>query len=111
MSPLARRLAAFGLVLASSCAPARRGEPLAAPLVDSSLQRGQELFMRNCHKCHPGGEAGLGPSLNDKPLPRFLIRFQVRRGLGAMPDFSEEQISDEELEQLADFLAEYRSHG
>ncbi|MDC4226474.1 MAG: cytochrome c [Candidatus Manganitrophus sp.] len=48
----------------------------------------------------PEGEAGLGPALNNKPLPGWMIRFQVRHGLGAMPAFSEKEISDRELDDL-----------
>ena len=39
------------------------------------------------------GEAGLGPEINDKPLPGFLIKFQVRHGMGTMPSFKKDRIS------------------
>ena len=39
------------------------------------------------------------------------MRFQVRAGLGAMPSFSEEQISDAELEDLLDYIVALRRHG
>ncbi|WDT80226.1 MAG: cytochrome c [Candidatus Manganitrophus sp.] len=54
----------------------------------STVTRGETIFMHACNQCHPKGEAGLGPALNNKPLPAFMIRFQVRHGLGAMPAFS-----------------------
>jgi hypothetical protein len=66
--------------------------------------RGMKLFMRHCNRCHPGGEKGKGPSLNDKPLPDFLIHFQVRQGLGDMPEFSKEEISKEQLKQIILFV-------
>ena len=53
---------------------------------------GMKLFMRTCNKCHPGGEKGIGPSLNDKALPNFLIHWQVRLGVGDMPKFTDEQL-------------------
>ena len=101
------------LLLAAACSSARRGEPIEGAFHPSrdSVQRGQLVFLNACHKCHPGGEAGLGPALNDKPLPVFLMKFQVRKGLGAMPSFSEKQISDEELDDLMDFVVAYRRHG
>jgi mono/diheme cytochrome c family protein len=44
------------------------------------------LLMRHCHQCHPrGGDGGLRPALNNKPVPGFLVKCQVRLGLGAMP--------------------------
>jgi len=66
--------------------------------------RGMKLFMHHCNKCHPGGEKGVGPSLNDKPLPDFLIHFQVRNGLGDMPKFTKDQISKEHLKQIILFV-------
>ena len=44
--------------------------------------RGQKVFMSTCNRCHPGGRGGLGPSIYKKP--GFVIRFQVRNGLGVM---------------------------
>jgi mono/diheme cytochrome c family protein len=98
-------------VLAAACS-ARRGEPLYGPLPISSAEvaNGQKVFMRECHQCHPGGEAGLGPAINNKPLPGFLMAFQVRRGFGAMPAFSEGEISSQELDDLIQFLKEIRNH-
>ena len=94
----------------SGCGSARRGEPftgvVAAPLIQ--LDTGRLVFMQECHRCHPGGEAGLGPSLNDKPLPGFLMQFQVRHGLGAMPGFDEERISDQHLDELIGYLQALR---
>ena len=100
-----------GLLLMPGCS-ARRGEPIVGPLPlsEPGITRGQQVFMRECHQCHPGGEAGLGPALNNKPLPGFLIRFQVRNGLGAMPGFSQKEISSTELDDLIDYLKALRNH-
>ena len=81
------------------------------PLDDPQVERGRVVFMEKCQACHPGGEAGLGPALNDKPLPGFVKRFQVRHGLGAMPAFPEEEIGDDELDDLLAYLAALRRHG
>jgi mono/diheme cytochrome c family protein len=67
--------------------------------------------MRQCSQCHPGGEAVLGPAINNKPLPAFLIRFQVRHGLGAMPAFSEERVTDSDLTDVIAYLKALRQHG
>jgi hypothetical protein len=66
--------------------------------------RGMKLFMRHCNKCHPGGEEGRGPKLNNKTLPPILIKMQVRMGGGKMPKFTKDQISKENLEKIVDFL-------
>jgi mono/diheme cytochrome c family protein len=99
--------------LATGCSSPRRGEPLAGPMTITvpEIKKGQKVFMKNCQQCHPGGEAGLGPALNNKPLPAFLIRAQVRHGFGAMPAFPEQEISEEELTHLLGYLKELKQHG
>jgi mono/diheme cytochrome c family protein len=95
-----------------TCGSARRGEPLTGPfpIHSEEVAHGQRIFMAVCHQCHPGGENGLGPALNDKPIPEFVIRYQVRHGLGAMPAFSEEQISEKDLDHVIAYLKRLRSH-
>ena len=99
------------LLLLAGCGSARRGVPLHGPLqLGEAEARGEQVFMAYCHKCHPGGEAGLGPALNNKPLPGFLIRFQVRHGLGVMPPHSRAEITPEELDALVAYLVRLRRH-
>ena len=100
-------------VLVSGCRSARREEPIAGPLqsVSSDVMRGRAVFMRKCHMCHPEGNGGLGPSLNDKPLPGFAIRTQVRHGFGAMPRFEDDTLSDEDLDRVVAYLKALRKHG
>ncbi|MEA2627324.1 MAG: hypothetical protein QOD06_3369 [Candidatus Binatota bacterium] len=107
-------LLAGGIALiAAACGSARRSLPIAGPqkLASAELARGRDVFQRHCDSCHPGGEAGVGPAINDKPLPRFLIRFQVRHGLGAMPAFSADELRDDDLERLISYLQALRAHG
>jgi mono/diheme cytochrome c family protein len=98
---------ALGLIAACST---RRSEPFtgSVPAGNPQVERGRISFMWHCHKCHPGGESGLGTALNDKPLPEFLIKSQVRLGLGAMPSFPRDQISDGELDDLVRYLKALR---
>lgn len=103
-------LTLLAVALLVACGPSRRSEPLAGPLAleDPVLVQGEQTFARYCASCHPRGEAGLGPALNDKPLPEWMIRVQVRNGLGVMPRFSREQISDPELDAVVKYLKELR---
>jgi mono/diheme cytochrome c family protein len=78
--------------------------------IDPRLAEGQRVFMQTCNQCHVGGAAGLGPSLNDKRLPAFVVRFQVRHGLGAMPAFSERSISDGQLDDVISYMRYLREH-
>jgi mono/diheme cytochrome c family protein len=101
------------LLLQAGCGSARRSEPIAGPLkIDSpAVKNGQKIFMEHCNQCHPQGETGLGPALNNKPLPGFMVRFQVRKGLGAMPAFSKKEISDEQLNEMLEYIRAMRRHG
>lgn len=101
--------AVLAAALGTGCS-ARRSEPLVGPLEGASPEvlRGAVAFDLHCTRCHPGGERGLAPAINNKPLPGFLIRFQVRRGLGAMPAFSEEEIPREDLDALVAYLKTLR---
>jgi glucose/arabinose dehydrogenase len=83
-----------------------REEPLRGPVdaSDSTVARGRTVYMEKCDKCHPGGDAGLGPALNNKPLPGFLIRFQARHGMGAMPAFAEDELPQADLKDVAAYI-------
>ena len=70
----------------------------------AQVQEGQKLYMQYCQKCHPDGEAGLGPSIYY--LPGFAKKFQTRHGLGVMPAFDEKVISDEDLDKIILYLKE-----
>lgn len=109
MKGLIPLLGVLGIALSTGCT-ARRGEPIVGVRhgLTPDLDRGRIVFMQHCQKCHPGGEAGLGPSINDKPLPEFLIAMQVRVGLGAMPSFHRQELTDEELASLIHYLKALR---
>lgn len=99
-----KRLLLFILfVLAGSTACQRYKYPFLKDIpATADVQAGQKLYMQNCQKCHPDGEAGLGPSIFY--LPGFVKKFQARHGLGVMPEFDEEAISDEELDKIVVYL-------
>lgn len=102
-------LAALALAAAlAACAPPRPPVGVSLRPEDPRLVRGMEAYMEHCQQCHPSGAAGLGPSLNDKPLPSFLVKLQVRAGLGAMPAFGPDRIGDETLDDLVAYVLELR---
>jgi len=115
-SSILNRTASMILIAATlfgqtACRSVRRGEPVVGPIVspDPDVQKGQIVFHEHCYKCHPGGEGGLGPSLNDKLLPAFFIKMQVRSGLGVMPSFPKRDIPNDELDALTKYLALLRT--
>lgn len=94
----------------AACSTARRSEPIIGdtPAKSGAFAEGRRVFMAHCHSCHPGGAAGLGPAINNKPLPAGLIKFQVRHGLGVMPAFKADHIGEAELDAVASYLVALR---
>lgn len=85
-----------------SCS-SRRSEPVKQKrftTTDKQVLNGEKVFMIHCQKCHPAGEAGLGPAISSNPAPQFIKRFQVRHGLGVMNG----EISREDLRDNSDYL-------
>lgn len=99
------------IAVLTACGPAYRGAPLYGPPPrdDPRVAAGERVFARHCHECHPGGDAGLGFGINNKPLPGWAIELQVRHGLGAMPAFDEERIDDVELDAIVAYLMALRA--
>ena len=99
-------------LLAGGCS-GRRSEPLrgAVDTSDPKVAHGQVIYMNRCDKCHPGGDAGLGPALNNKPLPGFMVKFQARHGMGAMPAFTDEEVTKPELDDVVAYLKALRRNG
>ncbi|MEX2336218.1 MAG: cytochrome c [Fulvivirga sp.] len=99
------------IMLLSGCS-ARKGVPYSQPLTLESkeLKEGLVLFNEYCNSCHPGGSSGLGPAINNKALPQFLIRFQVRNGIGTMPAFRK-VLTDEEVKSIAAYVVHLRKEG
>ena len=97
--------AVAALAAGPGCSSARKSEiPESQFQADALLAQGRVVFMHNCNQCHVLGGPGLGPAINDKPLPAFAIKTQVREGAGAMPAFSKEDITDEQLDAMVKYL-------
>lgn len=77
-------------------------------LETKELENGRKLYHQHCATCHPGGMSGLGPAVINKPLPEFLIRFQIRNGIGVMPAFKEDVLTDEQVENIAEYVVYLR---
>lgn len=99
-------VAALVLLALEACAPVYQGEAILGPLdtSDPQVAQGERVFAAQCASCHPDGSKGLGLGIINKPLPGWLIAFQVRNGVGAMPAFPPEEIGDEELEAVVAYL-------
>lgn len=94
--------ASFSTGWISGCS-SRISRPIAGEQeLNESEQAGEKIYMQHCQRCHPQGEAGLGPSIHW--APGFAKRFQVRHGAGAMPEFNEDHISEKEMDHLMNYL-------
>ncbi|HVF98633.1 MAG TPA: cytochrome c [Chloroflexia bacterium] len=70
------------------------------------VRSGEVIFGRYCNTCHPGGGLGAGPSLI-RAVPGLTddqVRDIVRHGKTRMPGFTEQEISDAELDDLIGFV-------
>ena len=104
-------LAALGL---ASVAMAQ-GMPKPTTLVDRpNATGGEKLYVEHCAMCH--GPNGMGTGLLGRRVqPALLERrsglavqyviMAARRGIGNMPAIPRGEVSDEELKQIADYLA------
>jgi cytochrome c5 len=68
---------------------------------------GEQIFIRTCNTCHPGGAAGMGPTLEnmakDFPSDDKLKAF-LRKGKGMMPPQPKEVLNDQEMDNLVGYL-------
>lgn len=100
-----------GIVL-SQCSM-RKSEPINQKnfqAANARIMNGEKVYMAYCHKCHPGGEAGLGPSITANPAPQFIKRFQMRHGLGVMPGFKKDEISKADLHDISKYLKAWKRY-
>lgn len=101
---------AIVILMGMGCSSSKKEANTVKPLANMTkeVQEGKALFNKYCNSCHPGGDAGLGAPIVSTSVPGFAIQFQIRNGLGDMPAFSEEEISDEEVDKIVDYIQALR---
>lgn len=72
---------------------------------------GAELYSKHCEACH-GKEAKGANALALVPYDHELSELVtiVRQGVGMMPSFSRDQITDADIEQIHNYLKELKPH-
>jgi len=68
---------------------------------------GEQVFIRSCNSCHPGGQAGIGPNLaeiNTSMPDDDKLKALIRAGRGNMPPQTKSIINDQELNDLVVYL-------
>ncbi|MEL1251294.1 c-type cytochrome [Aurantiacibacter gilvus] len=84
---------------------------VAASSVEASAQATYEieprepeyLYARTCGYCHGHN---IAPIIRGRSLPPAVIESIVRSGMGAMPAFKPTEITDNELDALAEWLSQ-----
>ena len=93
--------------------------PIAALSQTEEPRAPEQVFSTRCAYCHdatgwgtralarrmPESEA---PLLDRKDLPPAYTVYVVRRGIGSMPQFNPSELTDKELESLANWLENRR---
>ena len=109
-------IASFSIVLLS-CGGTTPTETAEAPLKSTPVQveqlsEGQALFVvKGCAACHGQNAEGsqIAPALPGHS--EIMVKRQVRNPRLRMPAFSESQITDEELNTIASYIAGLSSEG
>lgn len=68
---------------------------------------GEQIFVRSCNTCHPGGREGMGPALNSMQShfpDDGALKDLIRKGRGLMPSQAPESMNDQELTNLIIYL-------
>ena len=110
----------FTLILtAAACGNAATPAPEPTPPLDSAPSStlapeadGPQLFVdKGCASCHGqnGDGSDIAPALPGHTAEQ--VRRQVRNPIGTMPRFGPEQISDQELEELVEFITGQTTDG
>jgi len=103
-------LLCIGIFLVTECG-IRKSEPVTGKVfvpANEQVAHGEQLYMMYCQKCHPAGEGGVGLAINPVPVPQFVKRFQVRHGLGVMPSFKKDEISEPDLKDISKYMKAWK---
>lgn len=99
--------------LVAYVAAASPGPPIPLVVTNGDEARGHLLFQQNCQHCHGvdanGGSIGAAdwaPSLSHATITQ--VAEAIRIGPGEMPQFSERQIDQTDLDDLATYLSSKR---
>jgi len=112
-----KRLLIAALMLAGGAAVAQGPPPAPKPETKSSRPNatgGEALYLEHCASCHGPNGMGTGllgrriqPALLEARdnLPAAYVIAAARNGIGNMPAIPRGEVSDDELRQIAEYLA------
>lgn len=76
------------------------GEAYEGPITSTDTALGASAYEQHCNGCHPGGQAGYGPTVSGIGWTAAHMRQQIREGEGRMPGFSATDLDAATLEAL-----------
>jgi mono/diheme cytochrome c family protein len=77
----------------------------AAETVRGAQSTGQRAYAKHCESCHgPRGGGGQAPALVPLTLELSELIAIVRQGIGVMRGMPRDQVSDEEIAAIRDYL-------
>ncbi len=88
--------------------PLAPGSPVVGTLTPTA-EEGKAVFERQCAACHPNGSSGIGPKLFgatfEKRYPGDAeLSKVIRQGIGTMPGYKSDQLSDDQLAKMIEYL-------
>ena len=112
-----KRVVIAALLLAGGAAAIAQAPPAPKPITLAARPNatgGEALYVEHCLSCH--GPNGMGTGLLGRRMQPALLEqrdnlaaayviMAARRGIGNMPAIPRGEVSDEELRQIADYLA------
>ena len=112
-----KRVLIAALLLAGGAAAIAQAPPAPKPTTLSSrpdASGGEALYLEHCASCHAANGMGTGllarriePALLEARdnLPAAYVVTAARRGIGNMPPIPRGEVSDAELQAIAEYLA------
>lgn len=112
-----KRILIAALLLAGGAAMAQGPPPAPKPTTLSSRPAatgGEALYLEHCASCHAPNGMGTGllarrvqPALLEARdnLPAAYVVTAARRGIGNMPPIPRGEVSDDQLQAIADYLS------
>ena len=67
-------------------------------------QSGQQIYENVCQYCHTND---VGPALTGRDLPADYFKLIARNGRNGMPAFKPTELSDTDLDKIAEYLVAY----
>lgn len=92
------------ILIVVSCTPKPAPPPSPSPTTTPASE-GQQLYTQKCAACHgsKGEGTAAGPAIAGHSMA--AVKMQMRNPMGTMPAFPSSQLSDHDMDEVAEFIA------